>query len=142
MSDLIRPPLFDAVTPRLAVKLTIPGAPRTKKTSNRIVRMGKFTKILPSKAFMDYQATVTKTMHNTLLPLRSKLPLSTPVSCRALIYRDADRGDLIGYLQGLSDVLQHLGVIENDVLIKSYDGSRLLKDAANPRVEVVLEEMR
>ena len=37
------------------IKIVIPGNPRTKKNSQRIVVNGKRKFILPSKAFMDYQ---------------------------------------------------------------------------------------
>ena len=36
----------------------VPGRPATKKTSQRIVRRGRFTKILPSKRFEDYEKVV------------------------------------------------------------------------------------
>jgi hypothetical protein len=65
-------------------------------------------------------------------------PISRPVELRALVYRDADRGDLVGYLQAISDLLQAGGVIQDDRLIYSYDGSRLLLDRQRPRVELVL----
>lgn len=55
-----------------------------------------------------------------------------------LLCRDADRGDLVGYLQGLADLLEKRGVVANDKWIQSWDGSRLAKDKANPRVELTL----
>jgi hypothetical protein len=58
-----------------------------------------------------------------------------------LFYRDAERGDAVGYYQGLADLLEKRGVVANDRLIMSWDGSRLLKDSANPRVELTLEEV-
>ena len=39
----------------------------------------------------------------------------------------------------LADALEEAGIVENDRLIVSWDGSRLLKDAATPRIEVMLE---
>jgi glycine/D-amino acid oxidase-like deaminating enzyme len=65
-------------------------------------------------------------------------PIAYPVNCRAIFYRDANRGDAVGYYQGLADVLEKAGVVINDVCITTWDGSRLRKDAANPRVEVEL----
>lgn len=62
------------------------------------------------------------------------------VNCRALFYlTPRQRGDAVGYYQGLADLLEKRRVVENDRLIVSWDGSRLLVDAAKPRVEVVLE---
>ena len=63
------------------------------------------------------------------------------MNCRALLYRDALIGDAAGYYQALADWLESSGVIVNDRLIVQWDGSRLLKDAARPRIEVTLEEL-
>jgi hypothetical protein len=44
----------------------------------------------------------------------------------------------VGYYQGLADLLESRGILANDKHIVSWDGSRLLKDAARPRVELIL----
>jgi hypothetical protein len=69
-------------------------------------------------------------------------PLAEPVNCRAVFHRDADRGDLIGYCQGLADLLQERGVLADDKWIWGWDGSRLaVMGADRPRVEVELTAM-
>lgn len=65
-------------------------------------------------------------------------PLDQPMNCRALFFRDAKRGDRFGYEQGLGDLLQERGVVVDDVLLETGDGTRLLIDRARPRVEVEL----
>lgn len=60
------------------------------------------------------------------------------LNCRAHIYRDADRGDANGYYQGIADLLEKLGVLSNDRMLVSWNGSELLKDAEKPHVHVVL----
>ena len=65
-------------------------------------------------------------------------PIAASVSCSAIFYRDADRGDLVGYMQGLADLLEKRGILKNDRQIVSWDGSRLALDRDNPRVEVLL----
>lgn len=126
----------------LKLRLVIPGAPRTKKTGQRIVKVGKFSKILPSKAYMDWEKTALSIMAPHVARQSSLLPLSLDLNCEALIYRDAERGDACNYYQAIADMLQKAGVIRNDVLIRQWDGSRLLKDAARPRIVVTLEEIR
>ena len=64
--------------------------------------------------------------------------VDSPHNCRALFYRDAARGDAVGYYQGLADLLEKRGVISNDKWLVSWDGSRLEIDKENPRVEVTL----
>ena len=64
--------------------------------------------------------------------------LSQPVNCAAVFYRDAHRGDAVGYYQALGDALEAAGVVSNDKWLVSWDGSRLRKDADRPRICVVL----
>lgn len=124
----------------------IDGPPRTKKTSNRVVflgqpcpacRRGRTPKVLPSEAWADWhQSALPGLMLTAQRALRA--PISWPVSCAALFYRDAERGDAVGYYQGLADLLQDAQIVADDKWIVSWDGSRLFKDAQRPRVELVL----
>ncbi len=114
----------------------IDAAPRTKKTSQRIVRAGRFPKILQSEAYLAWNM-IAKLQ---LIKDRPASPLDVPMNCRATFYRESLTGDAVGYYQALADTLENAGIITNDKLIVSWDGSRLQKDAAYPRVVVILEE--
>ena len=92
---------------------------------------------MPSHAFADWNRSAQ--FHLAPVARALKTAIAQPVNCRALIYRDALRGDAVGYYQALADALEEAGIIENDRLVVSWDGSRLLKDADNPRIEVTLE---
>ena len=118
--------------------MVIVGAPRTKKTSNRVVRAGSFTKVLPSEAFTRWEAMAVPQMR---IAWAGRQPVTYPVNVRAVFYRDANRGDLIGYMQALADALETAGVLENDKYVLSWDGSRLRVDRERPRVEVEIEAM-
>lgn len=113
------------------------GPPRTKKTHNRVVFRNGKPKVLPSAAWCAWLDALRETGQ---LPPPEPLP-DLPYQCRATFWRDADRGDLVGYQQGLADVLEGGGVISNDKWIQSWDGTRLLVDRACPRVEVELVPM-
>lgn len=64
------------------------------------------------------------------------------VNCRALFFTDTRRKvDAHNLYEGLADLLQHAGVIADDVQIVSWDGSRVYWDKENPRVEVTLTEI-
>nr|DAO07453.1 MAG TPA: Endodeoxyribonuclease RusA [Caudoviricetes sp.] len=119
--------------------LVISGRPATKKNSSRIVRVGKFHKPLPSKAFVVYerkaldQLKVYDALHYTgslQLTVRYYLP---------------DRKwwpDLIGLLQATSDILQKAGIYDDDKYIVSYDGSCIAGlDKENPRCEIEIKEL-
>lgn len=120
-----------------AITFVITGAPRTKKTSNRIVRCGRFSKILPSEAFLEWQKSAATSLLDAKMV--HSFPISEPLNCRALFFRERSVGDACGFYQGLADLLQHHGIVKNDSQLRSWDGSRLLVDRQNPRVIVTLE---
>lgn len=150
MSAALAPPLLRIGEDRLVLSLTWSGSPRTKKTSQRVVRIpakkgtqGKgFTKVLPSKAFCEWQDASVPAIKAAMRRAGRATIIGVEVNCRALIYRDAKRGDACGFYQGIADLLQEAEVVENDALIVSWDGSRMLVDRENPRVELTLEEVR
>lgn len=120
----------------LWVRFTLTGAPRTKKNSGWRNKAGKQ---MPSHAYLWWN----RLAQQQLALIRSgntRFPITKPVNCAAAIYREALRGDAVGYYQAIADTLEHGGIVEDDALIVSWDGSRILKDAANPRIEVVLTE--
>jgi hypothetical protein len=120
---------------RVNYRLVLPGPPRTKKNSGRIINVGKHKVIAPSVQWLAWrdECRAYAFQHPEL-----RLMLSRPVNCRALFFRDADRGDASGYYDGLGDVLQELEVVINDRWLVSWDGSRLMKSAEHPRTEIVL----
>ena len=143
--------------------LKIPGAaPRTKKAHNRLTGYGpkcpvcgrpQYNKVMPSKAhevWFNQSMLFAPLIRRQLEAMGVVLPIKNKIQVRALFYRDRDVGDLIGYEQALADYLQEpkqspknpgklvrngAGVIKDDRQIASWDGSRLMKDAKNPRIE-------
>jgi len=97
--------------------------------------MGKRVLIMPSKAWMAWR-NECRLYVATKLALH--LALAKPVNCAAIFYRDALHGDMAGYIAGLADVLEELGIVLNDKHITQFDGCRLSKDAENPRTVVTL----
>ena len=120
--------------------LTISGPPRTKKTSNVMALAGGRRIVLPSAAWRKWakSAQITFSDPQVAVAWYANGPILCPVTCRALFYRDARRGDLVGFMQGLADLLEQRQVLTNDRLIESWDGTRLLVDRARPRVEVLI----
>jgi hypothetical protein len=121
------------------IRLVIYGAPRTKKNHGA-------TMIHPSAAWTRWKNRADIQCLEGVTPKavalwRAKLAPAVPdrpYNCAALFYRDALRGDAVGYMQGVADLLEARHVITNDCQIVQWDGSRLLKDAARPRVELIL----
>jgi Holliday junction resolvase RusA-like endonuclease len=131
------------------MKLTILGRPITKSNSPRIgrSRTGK-PFVMPSKALEKWEeiATLQLQAQHGRAARASRWylgdkgqPCVIQVGAKALFYRPVDGpGDLDNYEKALGDALQKAGIVANDRLIRSWDGSRLLIDRKNPRVEVEL----
>lgn len=119
---------------------TVWGKPQTKKTSNEIAMVKGKIRVFPNPKWRKWakDAPMTGLRFQGSAPLRAK---GTRLNCRAHFYRDANRGDAVGYYQGLADLLEKRGIVFNDSQIVSWDGSRLFVDKDQPRVEVTLEEV-
>lgn len=125
-----------------AMKLTIYGAPRTKKNHGYVAvttdKLGRKRRThQPSVAWKRWAKTATISTEVEFGPDRCAT-IICPVNCCAIFYRDRNVGDAVGYYQGLADLLEKRGIVANDKFITQWDGSRLRKDKDNPRVEVEL----
>ena len=130
------------------MKLVIEGAPRTKKNSLRRIKRGRRVFTVSSAAHEAWEAMAIPQLRVGYLRCRRAVselvghqiddPIIEPMAMRALVYRDRDVGDLLNYLAAVSDALERAGVVADDKLIVSVDGSRLLLDRARPRVEIEL----
>ncbi len=118
----------------LPIKLVVFGAPRTKKNHSRLVRAGRRLRLLPSAAHERWARSAIAQQRSQW----REPPLVAPVAVRATFYRERNVGDLVNYLQALADALEAAGVVANDRLIASWDGSRLGKDTGRPRIELEL----
>lgn len=123
------------------MKLTVIGAPRTKKNSQRIMRTrsgGSF--IAQSVQHNAWAESAILQMRGQAMCQRPRSagPMEIAVNLSALVYRDRAAGDLGNFLAAICDALERAGVVANDRLIGGFDGSRLMLDAKNPRVELEL----
>ena len=121
------------------IRLTVTGAPRTKKNSMQINARGGSPVPFPSKAWRQWLKNADVVGFD--VPARFPFPVDYPVNCRAIFFRDRRIGDAVGYYQGLADLLEKRDVVADDKWIVSWDGSRLDCDRERPRVEVELEVM-
>ncbi len=122
----------------MILSFIISGPPRTKKNHGKVIKRGRRKFHVPSDAYASWN----KSAQTQLAIVRAgvhDLPFKRPVNCKALFWRHALVGDAVGFYQGLADALEEAGIVENDRLITQWDGSRMLKDARNPRIEVTLE---
>ena len=116
------------------IKLTLPGSIRSKKNSKRIFATGRFKRVLPSKAYCEWEQNVRADLSMYAF---FKDPISCPVSVEGHIYFKGQRPDLSGALESIGDALEGM-IWENDRQIESWDGSRLYHDLNNPRTEITV----
>ena len=118
------------------MNFTIPIEPRTKKNSQQIC-INQYTHrpfIVPSKTYKEFEKEA--------LWFIPKVGIDYPVNVKALFYMKTKRKvDLTNLLEALDDVLVKGGMLVDDncTIIKSHDGSRVLYDKENPRIEVEIE---
>lgn len=128
--------------------LTILGQPITAKNSRMITTAGKrcpTCRRRTGRHFLIPSSAAAKWEKDAKRQIAAQLPtgfsaIQTPIVMRALIYRgDARSSDMLNHLAAVSDLIQATGVVVNDRLVMSTDGSRLRIDRENPRVEITIE---
>ena len=123
------------------LKLVLYGTPVTKKNSERIWINQKTNKpfIAPSKAYKAYEKDCGKQ-----IAAAYKQHIDVPINLKCVYYMPNKRKvDLCNLLGATCDILVKFGVIadDNSAIVKRHDGSRVLVDKANPRVEIEIEEV-
>lgn len=126
----------------MRLNFTIDGPPRTKKNHGRVIKRGARKFHIPSEALEKWNNSAQLQLAKLRAKTFALIPVKIPVNCRAIFYRHANVGDLLGFEQALADALQQGGIVENDRLITQWDGSRMLVDKVEPRVDVELTEAR
>ena len=119
------------------LRIDIPLPPRTKKNSQRIVRVGGRTIILPSKKYTEYAEDC-----KVFMPVLDE-PIKQEVTVKCLYYMPTRRRvDLVNLLEATLDILVKYGVLEDDNsnIVFSNDGSRVLYDKDRPRTEIYITE--
>lgn len=118
------------------MRLVIEGPPVTKKNSMQMARNKRTGAVFPVQS-KPQKAWAEKAVWQIRAQSGGSV-YACPVNMAAIVYRAKAVGDLLNYLAAVSDALEAAGVVTNDRLIVSLDGSRMLKDADRPRVEVEL----
>lgn len=96
---------------------------------------GKSPILLPSKAFVAYEAECLKQLKSCTERYEGAVEIKAE-------YWLPDKKwypDLVNLLSATHDILEKAGVIDNDRNIISVDGSRIMGlDKANPRAEITI----
>jgi Holliday junction resolvase RusA-like endonuclease len=133
-----------------AIKITLSGTIRSKKNSHTPIPLpskavtrfkalfGKSWKyaqvlIVPGKTYKKWEAAARDQLM-AILPPGRKL-LTCPLHVKAIFYYKGPRPDLQGAMESLADCLEGY-IYEDDKQIESWDGSRIVHDKNDPRVEI------
>lgn len=114
--------------------------PRTKKNSNRIVKIGNKRKVISSKQYEEFEKECIYKLDNKL----KQLCIDKPINIRAVFYMDTKRRvDITNLLNALDDMLVKAGVIKDDNrnIVASHDGSLVLYDKVRPRIEIEIKPL-
>lgn len=124
-------------------KFTIPVHPITKKNNPRIFHTGGRTIVLPSKAYEKFENDCLK-----IIPSKYRIKINYPVNIKVLYYvKTKRRIDKTNLESAIMDVLVKAEVLADDSAISpeivvSTDGSRVLIDKQNPRVEIEITRLK
>lgn len=122
-------------------KYTIPLPPVTKKNSQRILvnRKTGMPFIAPSSAYKRYEEQAIY-----FLTPKPKTPLAGRYRVVTVFYMPTRRRvDLTNLLEAAHDTLVAAKILadDNNTIIASVDGSRVLYDKENPRTEIIIQEL-
>lgn len=123
------------------IHYTIPGAPITKKNSQRMVRNATTGKMfpIPSKQYVDFEAAASY-----FLQPKPAAPIDSACRVTCVYYMPTRRRcDLTNLMEATHDILVKHGILADDnyTVVTSVDGSRVYYDKANPRTEITIEEL-
>lgn len=122
------------------MELTLYGRPITKKNSPRIIKVGNYHKVIPSKQYLAYEKDCLKQITG-----KYKKHVDYRVNIKCLYYMPTrHKVDLTNLLNATNDILVEAGVIKDDnsKIVASHDGSRVFYDKDNPRVEIQIEPIK
>lgn len=123
-----------------SVKIVFYGNPRSKKNSSQIVMNPKTKRpfIIPSKQYKAYEQECIRQIG------LNSTPIVYPVNVCCMYYMGTRRKiDISNLNSSIHDILVRANVLADDNrdIVAGTDGSRVLYDKANPRVEITISPM-
>jgi|APCry1669192806_1035432.scaffolds.fasta_scaffold01067_15 hypothetical protein len=137
--------LYDLPDNTPILEFVMLGRPATKKTSQRIVKRGRFIKLLPSLRYEEYEKLCKETFEN-VWKNKGNEPISVGVGVKLTITLNSwVVGDETGYQQAMGDLLEKYEIISNDQLIHWLDlNSHMITqpDKLNPQAKIQIFRYR
>lgn len=127
------------MTARAWIKFIIPGKPPAKSNNYRIIRIGRFSKLMPTKEVVDYEAQVAIIAKNVgyVLQMEPIYPDPIPVEMTIIWHRsNKRRADLDNIAKAINDGLTKGCVWEDDRQVVSMHMEMLFEKIPEDFVEV------
>ena len=122
---------------QILFKCTIPGRPYVKKNGAKVYG----NKYVTTKQYRAWEKNAALFINSvaSMYPA-AQLPFSGKFRLKAVFYFEngSSEPDLSALYEGIQDLLQKLGIIENDKFIYSHDGSTKVIGTTQPRLEFFL----
>ncbi|WP_245191099.1 RusA family crossover junction endodeoxyribonuclease [Anaerococcus rubeinfantis] len=133
--------IFNKLTNESLIHLTLYGNPATKKNSMQIYKNKKTGQSFLSQSarYKEYARDCGRQITG-----RYKKGIDYPINLKCVYYRKTrHRVDLTNLLAATCDILADYGVIKDDncKIVVGHDGSKVLYDKNNPRVEIEIKEV-
>lgn len=115
---------------------------RTKKNSGRIVMRGRFPKLLPSSAYLQFEK---EALPYFVIARNECGCIDYPCNVKCLFYMPTHRRvDLCNLLNAVCDCAVKAGLFTDDNrdIIAGHDGSRVLYDKKHPRIEIEITRIK
>lgn len=117
------------------IRFSLKGSPITKKNSQKIILVAGRPRIAPSQYYNEYRERCLWMIPGSL----KRIDIDSPVNLKCVYYMPTRRKvDLCNLLEATCDILVDAGVLndDNSSIVVGHDGSRVLYDKENPRVEI------
>lgn len=122
----------------MTFKATVFGRPIVKKNTQRVVRKGGHTFVIYNQRYVEWRkSAILQLKHqlNEIQPISFKEPVN--LSLKFYFENKQGQADLSNLVEGIADVLEELGVIENDKLVCSLNGtSKHFGEEARVEIEI------
>ena len=141
------PPARRHLPDDFSVSFVIEGKPFVQKNSRKIVtfgarcpkcKKGQRISSVPSTAYNGWRKEAVRQLRDQY-PYRQPLPKTIELNMKCVTFLATRRlADADNLYAGPADAMQEAGVLEDDVCIRSHDGSDRRIDRHRPRVEIKL----
>lgn len=127
----------------------IDGQPMSKKRNWTISRIrGGVPRIVLTKQYRAWEKGVVDQLWIQKTQYQGSMigmwePIAEPVAVRFLFFiKGHKKYDLSNLYQGPEDALVAAGILKDDTLIESHDGSRKYLGVDNPHIEITIREFK